>query len=199
MKKLLIFIFLLNILLLTSCVNESNEDLGEVYIEPDPVLVDDEELMTYDELPIFYNNKMTMPNGSDSADPFIMRYNGYYYLYATNGSRNLLGYKSNDLYLWEPVDNGVLNPGYVYDYNADPSSPGSPYPYAPEVIYFNGKFYMITSPSGNGHFVLESDSPEGPFVNVSGNIGLSIDGHYFIDGKDENIYLFTSLFGCVGH
>ena len=80
----------------------------------------------------------------------------------------------------------------MYDYSSDSNPPASSTPFAPEVIYFNGKFYLIASPSGNGHYVLESDSPEGPFVNVSGNIGLSIDGHHFIDGKDERIYLFTA-------
>ncbi len=36
--------------------------------------------------------------------------------------------------------------------------------YAPEVVYSNGKFYMYTSPGGNGHYVLSSSSPLGPFT-----------------------------------
>ena len=63
----------------------------------------------------------------------------------------------------------------------DPNRPASQTPFAPEVIYFNGMFYMISSPSGNGHYVFESESPEGPFSAISGNIGKSIDGSYFID------------------
>ena len=188
MKKYLV-LFLSAILCLTACNKKDGND--DIYIEKDPVLVDDKELMTYDELPMFYDNKITV-NGKDAPDPFIMRYNGYYYLYATNGSRYLLGYKSEDLYNWEPVDNGELNPGYVYDYSYDFNGPTASTPYAPEVIYFNGKFYMITSPAGQGHYILESDSPEGPFIATTTNIGLSIDGHHFIDGKDEKIYLFTA-------
>jgi len=188
MKKYLC-LCLSGLLLLTACNNKEKND--DVYVEKEPILVDDSELMTYDELPVFYDNKMTV-NGKDAPDPFVMRYNGYYYLYATNGSRYLYGYKSEDLYNWEPVDNGELNPGYVYDYSYDPSGPTASTPYAPEVIYFNGKFYMITSPAGQGHYILESDSPEGPFIATTTNIGLSIDGHHFIDGKDEKIYLFTA-------
>ena len=94
MKKYLV-LFLSAILCLTACNKKDGND--DIYIEKDPVLVDDKELMTYDELPMFYDNKITV-NGKDAPDPFIMRYNGYYYLYATNGSRYLLGYKSEDLY-----------------------------------------------------------------------------------------------------
>jgi len=191
---LLVFAF---IFLLTACTmpnqntnNNTNDTNEDTYVEEEPVLVDDSELMIYDDILNFYDNKMKVNGGT--ADPFILRFNGYYYLYATNGNKYLLGFKSKDLYSWEPVDNGVLKRGYVYDYSYDEGHPNSQTPYAPEVIYFNGKFYLITSPLGNGHYVLESDSPEGPFVAISSNIGMSIDGHYFIDGKDEKIYLFTS-------
>ena len=192
MKKICYFNLLILLFSLFACDEKEIEvNKDDVYIEKEPVLVDDNELLTYDELPFLYDNKMTV-NGSDAPDPFIMRYNGYYYLYATNGSKYLYGYKSQDLYNWEPVDNGILLPGRVYDYSYDHGGPNASTPYAPEVIYFNGKFYMITSPSGQGHFVLESTSPEGPFEAITDNIGMSIDGHYFIDGKTEKIYLFAS-------
>lgn len=191
MKKFFFLSLLITVILSLAACNNEDENNDEVYIEKEPVLVDDKELMTYDELPVFYDNKMTVV-GKDAPDPFVMRYNGYYYLYATNGSQFLYGFKSTDLYNWELVDNGELNPGYVYDYSYDFGGPTASTPYAPEVIYHNGKFYMISSPSGQGHFIMESESPEGPFVAVTENIGLSIDGHHFIDGKDEKIYLFTA-------
>lgn len=65
-------------------------------------------------------------------------------------------------------------------------------PYAPEVIYYNGKFYMTASPLGKGHYIFESDSPEGPFKTITGNIGRSIDGSFFID-KNENVYFYGAM------
>ena len=44
---------------------------------------------------------------------------------------------------------------------------------------------MITSPSGNGHYIMKSDSPLGPFERVTENFGFSIDGSLFAgdDGR----------------
>lgn len=166
----------------------------DVYTEKEPILAPDSALTQYEDIPFTYDNKMIMEGiggSKEVPDPFVYRFNGYYYLYPTTGGGFVKAYKSADLFNWEPVDNGVLNRGYVYSYSYDGSgvSPADTTPYAPEVIYFNGKFYMITSPAGNGHYVLESDSPEGPFTCISENIGHSIDGSFFIDGE-ENIYLY---------
>ncbi|MDR1023166.1 MAG: family 43 glycosylhydrolase, partial [Prevotellaceae bacterium] len=72
--------------------------------------------------------------------------------------------------------------------------------YAPEVVYWNGKFYMYTSPGGNGHYVLQSDSPTGPFTAVTGNIGKSIDGSVFVD-DDGRWYFYhadnSGIMGCT--
>ena len=54
-------------------------------------------------------------------------------------------------------------------------------PFAPEVVYWNGKFYMYTSPHGRGHYVLESVSPTGPFHKITENLGHNIDMSIFID------------------
>ena len=157
-----------------------------------PNLVDDSELLTYDEIIGTHDNKVVLTGGA--ADPFMIRFNGMYYLYMTTGGRKIRGYKSLDMYTWQEVENAECEKGFVYDYALDENAPNHSHstPYAPEVYYFNGKFYLITSPSGQGHFVLSSDSPEGPFKAISGNIGKSIDGHYFVDGKDEKIYLYTA-------
>lgn len=181
-----IFSLILVLFLMVSC-DEDKEDITGLA----PNLVSDEKLAEYEKLNDTHNNKIQLENG-DGADPFVLRYNGTYYLYVTTGGKAIRGYKSIDMYSWEPVDNGVCDEGYVYQYSLDDNAPVSGTPYAPEVFYFNGYFYLSTSPAGKGHYILRSTSPEGPFTNVSGNIGLDIDGHYFIDGKDEKIYLYAS-------
>lgn len=132
----------------------------------------------------FYQNPIKLEHewpGYGTGDPFILRWNGRYYLYPstrTHGGGNI-GVKvwvSEDLVHWEYAGYASTDP---VTYNA----------YAPEVVYWNGTFYMYTSPNGQGHYVLTSDSPTGPFVARTGNLGLSIDGSVFID--DDGTWYFT--------
>lgn len=132
---------------------------------------------------------------SGIADPFVMRYNGTYYLYCTTPSDTRNGVKcfsSTDLVNWKVegacsrwVDLGNGN-GFT-DYFCTDETYGA---YAPEVIYYpnNGKFYMYTAAvtgkhieryeNGNPiysyhhayHAVLEADSPTGPFHTINGNL-----------------------------
>ena len=102
------------------------------------------------------------------ADPFVLRYNGSYYLYCTSQYINC--WRSKNLIDWElhgPVISEDEFPGL--------------WPFAPEVVYHNGSFYMYTSPSGRGHYVLKSDSPLGPFRKITDNIGHAIDFSVFVD------------------
>ena len=69
MKKIFCLSLLITVILSLAACNNEDENNDEVYIEKEPVLVDDKELMTYDELPIFYDNKMTVV-GKDAPDPF---------------------------------------------------------------------------------------------------------------------------------
>lgn len=121
--------------------------------------------------------------GYGIGDPFAMRYNGVYYLYVSTLDTEIgvRGYKSADLVHWTPMTGEGLDTGYV---SQDPVTLAA---YAPEVYYFNGTFYMYTSPGGKGHYVLTSDSPEGPFVKATENFGMSIDGSVLID-DDEQMY-----------
>lgn len=181
--------------------DESSVIDKDYYEEKDPVLASDSDLAKYDDIPFTYDNKMIMDDiggSKEVPDPFVYRFNGYYYLYPTTNGGYVKAYKSADLFSWEPVDNGILNRGFVYNYNYDKGGlrPDSQTPYAPEVIYFNGKFYMIASPSGKGHYIFESDSPEGPFTCITENIGHNIDGSFFIDGE-ENIYLYGASGGSI--
>lgn len=122
----------------------------------------------------------------DFADPFVLRFDGIYYLYATNP--DVRCWTSSDLVEWQPAGATVspdVFPGLV--------------PFAPEVVYHNGVFYLYTSPSGHGHFVLASESPTGPFLPVTPNVGHAIDGSVFID-DDGRWYFYwaddAGIWGC---
>lgn len=131
-------------LLLSACLVSCA--LGEDYINPILVKNDQGQVM-------------------DAADPFILRFNGKYYLYPTGGAE-IRVYESSDLLHWE--------------YKGECTQGRKVYiGFAPEVFYWRGDFYMITSPLGNGHYILKSDSPLGPFEPVTGNFGYSIDGSLF--------------------
>lgn len=136
------------------------------------------------------------------ADPFILRFNGMYYLYATTSGLNnfgLRGWKSPDLLHWEPCRGEGLPLGYVVTPEGqDKSLFGqktlyTQNAYAPEVYYFDGFFYMFTSPgyaaNPRGHYILKSRSPEGPFVYHAGPLDTRIDGSLLID-DDERMYFF---------
>lgn len=125
----------------------------------------------------------------DFADPFVLRYNGRYYLYCTNP--DIRCWSSLDLTGWTlegPVITDQEFPGLV--------------PFAPEVVYWNGKFYMYTSPHGFGHYVLESDSPVGPFHKITDNIHHNIDLSVFVD-DDGRWYAYWAseqgIMGCEMH
>ena len=75
----------------------------------------------------------------------------------------------------------------------EPISEGA---YAPEVVYWNGSFYMYTSPAGKGHYVLQSDKPTGQFVKKTDNLGFTIDGSVFID-DDEKWYFTHAKFDGI--
>ena len=121
------------------------------------------------------------------GDPYIMKYRGTYYLYASNNEKQVLR-------CWESKD--LINWSDAIVCSTDDKIRGA---YAPEVFYWNGVFYMYNSPFGGGHYVLTSTSPTGPFVAVTENIGKVIDGSVFID-DDGKWYFYhadgAGIFGC---
>ena len=120
-----------------------------------------------------------------TGDPFIMRFDGKYYLYPSTfdpmtgikcwSSYDLVNWKYEGLCAKEGLTKGA---------------------YAPEVTYINGVFYMVTSPAGRGHYLLTSTSPTGPFTAVTGNWGQSIDGHIFVD-NDGKVYFYRANSGDI--
>ena len=122
------------------------------------------------------------------GDPYIMKFNGTYYLYCSTKDNNtgVKCWSSNDLINWSAA----------ITCSTDPITKSA---YAPEVKYWNGTFYMYTSPAGNGHYVLSSTSPTGPFTVKTGNLGKSIDGDVFIN-DDAKWYFYhadgSGILGC---
>ena len=111
------------------------------------------------------------------GDPFVMRWNGMYYMYPSTCEDRVRVYTSRDLVNW--TYEGYCTKGRdVY------------FAYAPEVVYWRGSFYMVTSPQGHGHYILKSDSPLGPFELITGNFGHSIDGSFFKHDDGQLMMLF---------
>lgn len=138
-----------------------------------------------------YKNPLELKNEFDRnrnqcGDPFIMRFDGWYYLYCSSHGREVKCWKSEDL----------VNFNYVGCVCSLPEIDGA---YAPEVCYTHGKFYMITSPKGSGHYLLEASSPAGQFELVSENFGLLIDGSFFIDDDGKEYLLRAGHDGIVIH
>lgn len=139
----------------------------------------------------YYQNPIMTANSPGAwpnygfGDPFVMRFDGMYYLYASTKDGNI-GIKC-----WTSPD--LVNWTYFGLCTTETISKGA---YAPEVFYYNGYFYMYTSPAGNGHYVLKSESPTGPFYAITGNLGMSIDGSVFID-NDGKWYFYTAGSGSI--
>lgn len=182
MRKILTVFMFIVIILTAGCTKDSKNDEHVYPKDKDYVASRDRYDNKFDEV--------RLPGqweGYGVGDPYILRYNGEYYLYAStkNFEIGVRAWKSTDLINWSRVNNSELELGYVSD---DPVTKTA---YAPEVIYWNGTFYMYTSPGGNGHYVLTSESPEGPFIKATDNFGEKIDGSVFID-DDETMYFLRA-------
>ena len=134
-------------------------------------------------------NKQTYQNNLilNGADPDILYYDGYYYMYVTGNGYPV--YRSADLASWELI--GKSLPEVSWNINKQ-------YMWAPDVEYINGKFYMSVSMGEAGFGIAISDSPTGPFV-CAGDMPFltkTIDGHIFVD-DDGKIYLYYTSW-CDG-
>lgn len=95
-------------------------------------------------------------------DPFILPWEGTYYLYASDYVHNFMVYTSTDLENWtKPVKVTHLPSDFW----------GTKDFWAPEVHFFNGSFYLFASmysdTRNRGTHIFRSDSPMGPFLPVS--------------------------------
>ena len=119
------------------------------------------------------------------ADPFVLLYDGTYYLYSTNSPDGFRVFTSNDMSAWE--DRG-------YCLRAEDVM-GDHWFWAPEVMERGGKFYMVYV--AEEHLgIAVADSPLGPFVQKEKkwlNDCNEIDGHFFVD-DDGTVYLYFVRF-----
>ena len=138
---------------------------------------------------------MTFTNPvAPGADPFVLKDDdGTYYLYATSGdaygyrvmsSKNLVEWTAHGYCLHYEWDG-------VYD---DPSYTGYNAFWAPEVIKYDGKYYMTVTFQHHLNFAV-SDSPLGPFKTIGPDILFpnirTIDGHFFEDNGTMYFYFVT--------
>lgn len=184
-KKRNLMLSLLSFSLLCSCNNgkESSKETTPTDDQNYPLLTERET----------YENKF----GEDKipgqwtdygiGDPFVLRHNGKYYLYAStkNFEIGIRGWESEDMIHWKQMTGEGMEKGYVSMEGCTETA------YASEVIYYNGYFYLCESQAGNGHYILRSEKPEGPFKAITGNFGESIDGSFFLD-DDEQLYFLRA-------
>lgn len=131
------------------------------------------------------------------GDPYILRHNGKYYLYSSTKSR-VYGYKC-----WESLD--LIHWTYLGLFSllnhdgTDPADSETPdqymsTPFAPEVYYWNGSFYMVTSLYGKGHFIFKNNAPYGNFTAMSeqrldAEQLYHHDGSIFIDDNEDMYFV----------
>ena len=125
-------------------------------------------------------------DGREIGDPFLMRHDGRFYLYCSSGGPGIKCWVSDDMIHFDYY-------GFVC---TEPCTVGA---YAPEVAYNAGKFWMVTSPRGSGHYLLVSDSPLGPFKVISENLGIGIDGSIFVDDDGRSWFYRSSHQGIRVH
>jgi beta-xylosidase len=133
------------------------------------------------------------------ADPFVLLNDGTYYLYGTSAGDGFKYWTSENLTVWEEK-------GYAFRKTSNSWGKGSFW--APEVIKYDNKFYMVYSASGETMYgkglrlcLAVSESPAGPFTDIHApmfDLGFScIDGHIFVD-TDNKPYLYYEMVGAVG-
>lgn len=124
------------------------------------------------------------------GDPFVLLYEGRYYMYATGAPDGFLYWVSDDMKSWQKG-------GYCYS--------NSPWAYecfwAPEVFLVNGKFYMFYTARWSKNNSLRiglavADRPEGPFKDLKDepffDFGYAaIDATLLID-EDGKYYVYYS-------
>jgi GH43 family beta-xylosidase len=135
-----------------------------------------------------YQNPLSIKN---IGDPFVLRApDGKYYCYATSATDGFKAWSSENLVHWKEE-------GYVYLRNE--GSWGVADFWAPEVVFYNNKYYMHYSARWAKNQSLRigvavANFPTGPFVNLFNrpmfDFGYAaIDGHILID-DDGRIYLY---------
>lgn len=127
-------------------------------------------------------------------DPYVLVYDGKYYLYGTRSETCWGEAYGFDCYVGKSLDDFE---GPFEIFSRPEGFFADRFYWAPECYFHNDFFYLVTT-LGNekdhkGIYVLRSDSPKGPFVPYSGRLTpkewCCIDGTlYFEDGKPYLIF-----------
>ena len=146
------------------------------------------------------NFKNPMLNG---ADPFVLFYEGKYYMYCTTENSNLL-IGAGDFGTATPDGDGIFV--YVSDNMKEwtrhgyalkkGDSMGEKWFWAPEVLAYRGEFYMVYA--AEEHIAIAKAShPLGPFKQENKRWlrdGRAIDGSFLVD-DDGTVYLYYVRLG----
>lgn len=123
---------------------------------------------------------------TDIGDPFVLKVNNIYYMYATSEpTHGFKVWQSSNLVDWDDL-------GLAYSIKDQTIKWAIGDFWAPEVVAYNHMFYMTYSARNKqGHLQISiaiSESPAGPFMDISREIikqeGSYIDGHLLIDEND---------------
>lgn len=129
-------------------------------------------------------------------DPFVLPYDGKYYLYGTRGATAWTAafgvdvYVSDDLQTWsDPHECFTVTSDFWANKEV----------WAPEVHIYKDKFYMFVSlrsdTRNRGTQILRSDSPMGPFLPFTDDAitpkeWLALDGTFYTDKKGDPYIVF---------
>lgn len=149
-----------------------------------------EQVFTIDQDYARYNNYIELYDGDgdiyDIGDPYVFRFNGKYYLYTSlNGNKKYSGkipcWESDNMVDWKWS-------GWAYDPNSTSQSSETYIAFAPEIVYYKGWFYMCESRRGQGHYFFRSATPNGPFTLISDNLGMGIDGSFYLSRRRATLF-----------
>ena len=150
---------------------------------------------------------MIKTNISGLRDPFILYENGVYYAYGTDVVFE--GDWVNTKYGCFVNKSGKLDGEWV-KYEGElyitPQYAEKNF-WAPEVHKYKGKFYMFATyfsskTQHRGCTILKSDSPTGPFVEITNGLATpedwdAIDGTLFVDEKGDPYMIFVHEWTCT--
>jgi tetratricopeptide (TPR) repeat protein len=139
------------------------------------------------------NNKIIVTNINKIGDPVILLEDNVYYMYTTCcGGRPFHVYTSLDCKTFTDMGECL----HIEDTFADRDI------WAPEVIKYQGKFYMFYSGRSDSDGLMHvqiavSNSPLGPFKDIAAEPIIKIEGKSTIDAhcyiEDDEKYLFFSM------
>lgn len=189
--------------LLLSCVTATSllsfAGCGENYVLGERNPVDENETVYTVKSEEKYKNFIDFFDGDgdvyDIGDPYIFRYDGKFYLYSSlNGEKRFQGiipcWVSENLVDWEWA-------GWAYG-KGNKENPETTIACAPEVIFYQGWFYLIESQTGEGHYIFRSKNPNGPFERISENLGGKIDGTFYL-ADDGELYMASATLTGIAY